>query len=215
MAFNLNDDMARRWGEFIRAANLRDAGDQVLQHLLGAYTAPDRHYHGLPHIHHCLLEHESVRSACPESPAVEAAIWFHDVVYDPPSSVNEQKSADVADQTLSGMGMLRPQIDQVRALILDTTHQSRPRTLAGQFMVDIDLSSMGQSPERFDADGRAIRAEYHYVDDAAFARGRAALFERLRARPSIYYTDTFRDRYESKARENLARSLARLRSAAP
>jgi predicted metal-dependent HD superfamily phosphohydrolase len=211
MSTHLIDEMSRRWKQFLSVTQLH--GDkQVLERLLSAYTGPDRHYHNLAHIHHCLSEHESVRSLCPDPNTVEAAIWFHDVVYDPPSPVNEEKSADVADQTLAKMGMAPPQIALVHELILDTKHLTRPRTLAGQFMVDIDISSMGQSYERFDSDGRNIRIEYHHVDDDTFNRNRAVLFERLLSRPTIYYTDPFRERYEAKARQNISKSLERLKS---
>jgi predicted metal-dependent HD superfamily phosphohydrolase len=211
MAHILHDDIHRRWTQFLQASDLRDEQDDVFQRLINAYTAPDRRYHGLPHIHHCLSEHESVRAVCPGPLLVEACIWFHDVIYDPPSQMNEEKSADFADQSLALMGMSKARIDLVHELILDTRHQTRPRTEQGQFMCDIDISSMGQSFDRFDEDGRNIRIEYHHVDDATFNLNRAILFERLLSRPSIYYTQVFRDRYEAKARENITRSLARLK----
>lgn len=211
MSQPLIDDMKRRWTLFLKSANLRDDGGKVIEKLIQAYTGTDRRYHSLPHIHHCLLEHESVRNVCPEPTAVEAAIWFHDVVYVPPSLVNEEESARVADQTLPVMGMPEKTSQLVHELILDTKHQSKPRTQAGLFMVDIDISAMGQSFERFDADGRNIRQEYHHVDEATFNRNRTALFERLLSRPSIYYTQVFRDRYEVKARENISRTLSRLK----
>jgi predicted metal-dependent HD superfamily phosphohydrolase len=206
-------DMNRRWSQFQQAMSHGTPHDAVLQQVLAAYTAPDRRYHGLPHIRHCLSEHESVRGVCPEALAVEAAIWFHDVVYDPPSPVNEEKSAEFADRALGQIGMPTTRIQLVHELILDTKHQAPPRTQAGQYMADIDLSSMGGPFDRFEADGRDIRIEYHHVDDATFNHNRALLFERLLARPSIYYTQVFRDRYEAAARQNIQRSLSHLKRA--
>jgi predicted metal-dependent HD superfamily phosphohydrolase len=77
-------------------------------------------------------------------------------------------------------------------------------------MVDIDLASLGRPAEVFDENTRLIRKEYPHVADADFARGRREMLGRFLARPRIYYTDFFRDRYEAKARANLSRALAKL-----
>lgn len=213
MQLSIRTEMTDRWSRFLAAANLHDPAKQNLQHLLEAYEAPDRRYHGLPHIRHCLAELDTVRDACPELPAIEASIWFHDITYEPPRPDNEERSAQVAMDVLPAMGMASNILQRVRELILDTKHNRKPETLAGQFMVDIDLSGMGQSQERFDEDGRNIRIEYGHVDDLTFNKGRIALFERLLARPAIYFTTPFHDRYESAARANMTHTIQRLRAA--
>lgn len=211
MQSNIRADMSDRWNRFLASTGLRDEARQHFHRLIDAYEAPDRRYHNLPHIRHCLAELNSVRDECPELPAVEACIWFHDVIYEPPRPDNEDRSAQYAIEVLPIMGMERPTAMRVKDLILDTKHTTRPSTLAGQFMVDIDLSGMGQSQERFDQDGRNIRIEYGHVDDVTFNKGRIALFERLLARPAIYFTKPFHDRYESAARANMIKTIERLR----
>jgi predicted metal-dependent HD superfamily phosphohydrolase len=78
--------------------------------------------------------------------------------------------------------------------------------------VDIDLSILGGPPDEFDAYERAIRHEYAHVPGEAFASGRARILRGFLARGWIYATELFRERYETAARENLRRSLARLES---
>ena len=208
---NIRADMTDRWNRFLGSAALRDDGKQHLHNLLDAYDSADRRYHSLPHIRHCLAELSSVRDTCPEISAVEAAIWFHDVIYAPPRPDNEERSAQYAADVLPKMGMSAAGVARVKELILDTRHNGRPATPAGQYMVDIDLSGMGQSQEKFDQDGRNIRIEYNHVDDATFNRGRVALFERLLERPTIYFTRPFHDRYEYAARANMMRTIERLK----
>lgn len=211
MQLNLESEMSDRWSRFLARTDLRDEARQHLHRLIDAYTAPDRRYHGLGHIRHCLWELDNVADACPERSAVEAAIWFHDALYEPPRPDNEERSAQLAMEMLPPMGMSPATIGRVRELILDTKHHTKPATLAGQFMVDIDLSGMGQSQERFDEDGRNIRIEYGHVDDLTFNKGRIALFQRLLSRPAIYFTPPFHERYEARARANMISTIERLK----
>lgn len=70
------------------------------EELQQAYTEPQRHYHTLSHIS-ALLEQldQATTAVLPEEGrhAVEAAIWFHDVVYDPVKGApwNEEESERV------------------------------------------------------------------------------------------------------------------------
>ena len=59
---------------------------------------------------------------------------------------------------------------------------------------------------------REVRQEYAFVSDAAFRAGRAAILETMLTRAQIYTTPWFQNRYERRARHNLARSIATLRA---
>ena len=61
--------------------------------LSALYRAPDRHYHGLSHIEALLALAQEYRTALSDPDAVEAAIWFHDAIYDSRRSDNETRSA--------------------------------------------------------------------------------------------------------------------------
>ena len=80
MALDLNADMLGRWRGFTAQGNLNDEGPQIFNRLVTAYNAPQRHYHNFAHIRHCLDEFETVNEICPQPVAVQAALWFHDVV---------------------------------------------------------------------------------------------------------------------------------------
>jgi predicted metal-dependent HD superfamily phosphohydrolase len=68
-------------------------GETLRAELARAYQAPDRHYHDLRHIEALLSLARNHRAALDDHEAVEAAIWFHDAVYDARRSDNEEESA--------------------------------------------------------------------------------------------------------------------------
>lgn len=77
-------------------------------------------------------------------------------------------------------------------------------------MTDIDLAILGAPQARFDEYEDQIRREYAWVPEADFRAGRARILESFLARPRIFQTRHFNARLEESARENMARSLARL-----
>ena len=81
-----------------------------------------------------------------------------------------------------------------------------------QPLVDIDLGILGQDAEQFAAYDQAIRREYHWVPEPQYRSGRAAVLRGFLARPNIYHTPTFRQRYEHQARCNLGAALRQLES---
>lgn len=181
--------------------------DQVFDELVAAYTAPDRHYHDICHIADCLDEFDGVRHLAHNPHAIEIAIWFHDVVYDGRRSDNEERSAEAAAAALRRLRASEPFMAEVKQLILFTRHDTEPPTADGKLMVDIDLAPLALAPERFDENTRRIRSEYPHVPEEMFLRGRNEILRGLLRRPRIYYTDTFFDRYEMRARQNLKRAV--------
>lgn len=72
--------------------------------IFNRYSEPYRHYHTMNHIWHCLNELSEVMYDlyCPV--AVEAAIYFHDIIYNTHANDNESKSALYAIDTLARWG---------------------------------------------------------------------------------------------------------------
>jgi predicted metal-dependent HD superfamily phosphohydrolase len=164
----------------------------------------------LRHIRHCLRELDLAQSSAQDPAAVELAIWFHDAIYDPTRHDNEERSAEVMAAVLRDARLGEPLIDRVGALIVATKHAQPPTDADAQLLLDIDLSIFGQSVEDFDAYERAIRLEYQHVASDAFRAGRAGVLRKFLARPHIYFTPSFKERYEWPARRNLQRSIERL-----
>jgi hypothetical protein len=68
--------------------------------LVAAYSERQRHYHTAEHIDHRLRELDSVPGLANDAAEVELALWFHDAVYNPYASANEERSADLACELL-------------------------------------------------------------------------------------------------------------------
>ena len=190
--------------------------DEALKSELAAlYSAEDRHYHGLAHIQAMLALAEEYRGLLDDPEAVEAAIWFHDAIYDSRAKDNEAKSAELAEKRLSGR--IDPhRLARIAAMINATaTHQLPPLRDSdavndAALLLDMDLAILGAEPAAFDAYEKAVRLEYGWVKEPMWRAGRASVLQNFLARPHIFYTQSFRDRFEARARKNLERSLASL-----
>jgi predicted metal-dependent HD superfamily phosphohydrolase len=200
-----------RWDALLRPLGTPATRHHEFEQLVRHYREPHRGYHTLDHIADCLRQFDDVRHMVPrDADAIEAAIWFHDVIYDPRGSDNEGASAAYATAALGRLGADELFREEVSRLIGLTRHAELPTDLAGQLMVDIDLSSLGASATVFEQNGQNIRQEFAHVDDAAYRKARAAILRRFSARPRIYLTDAFFGRFEEAARANLRRAIGAL-----
>lgn len=200
------DRWERQWQGRADAAVRRQEFDRIWS----AYTASDRHYHDIRHIAGCLAALDSVREQAHDPATLEAAIWFHDVVYDGRRDDNEQESARWAEASLQRLQTPPEFRARVEQLILLTRHDRTPESIDAKMMVDIDLSSLALPPGAFDDNSRRIRLEHAHVPENDFNRGRQQLLGHFLSRPRIYHTAEFFSRCEPQARENLRRVLSAL-----
>jgi predicted metal-dependent HD superfamily phosphohydrolase len=187
----------------------RAAPPSLFETIAHRYAEPHRAYHDLAHVVACVEAMAPVRRSLADPFAAELALWYHDAVYDPRRSDNEEASAALAAAELAPR-LPAPTVARVAAGILATRHPSQPTDADARYVVDADLAILGAEPAAFDGYESAVRREYAFVPDAAFARARRAALEALLARDRIYLTDAFAARFEQRARANLARSIARL-----
>lgn len=201
--------LSERWQHLWLGLGTTRARVPSLDALLAAYAVPARAYHNLRHIEECLRELDQARSWAERPDEVELAIWFHDAVYDPRRGDNEERSAEMAVDWIEAAGLSGLLGERVRQLVLATRHKDLPEGADARLLMDVDLSILGQPPAVFDEYERGIRLEYAHVDEKTFRHGRAKILRRFLAGP-IYQTDFLRTRYQTQARENLARSVAAL-----
>ncbi|MDO8504401.1 MAG: N-methyl-D-aspartate receptor NMDAR2C subunit [Candidatus Liptonbacteria bacterium] len=196
----------RLWRRIGAKGNPSNAYDD----LATRYSESHRAYHTLEHIVNCLDEFEQVQHLVGNPNAVEFALWYHDAIYNTKAKDNEEKSAELAVGAAKRTSLPGNLGQSAANLILATKHAEIPADPDSRFLVDIDLSILGQSEDRFDEYERQIRKEYAWVPEDAFVSGRGAILKSFLGRPSIYSTEFFRNKYEAQARLNIARSIARL-----
>lgn len=191
------------------------------------YDEPHRLYHNVEHLD------ELIALATLHTPdlddAEQWALLFHDAVYKPgaPRGENEKDSARLMQAVAYAMGdaesrrrtgghqppprPLLPDADLKRArrIIEATTHAEPPPAEAAR-VCDLDLWRLAAPWEDFQRHALGIRHEYLplHTDEAAFWKARHAFYEAMLAKPRLFATDTFRDRFEGQARENMKRALA-------
>ena len=183
----------------------------LLDALLARYREPQRAYHTLEHLGECFAALDALRVECERPAEVELALWFHDAIYDTRRSDNEALSAEWAQRALTDGGAPREVCARVSELVLATRHDAAPDGLDAQLLVDVDLGILGADAVRFDSYERQVRIEYGWVADDAFRAGRTRVLRSFLERPAIYATPRVHAEREARARENLARSLAKLR----
>lgn len=190
-------------------------GEALKTELSALYRQPGRHYHGVAHIEALLVLASEYRKNLSDPRAVEAAIWFHDAIYDSRRSDNEARSAALAAEKLASR--VEPaRLVRILAMIEATATHALPEfddetaRHDAAFFLDMDLSILGAPKAAFDSYEAAVRREYAWVDDKAWRSGRAAVLKKFLARPHIFHTDTFRGRFETQARRNIQRSIAAL-----
>ena len=184
------------------------------QRLIRSWSRWPRAYHNTTHLQACLQHLHAVQGDLPgvlHNPAAMAlALWFHDAVYWPWSAHNEARSAAWAARFLRAQTMPAALVDTVHQHILDTRHTPGPLAGDAQWVVDIDLTILGQNPVVYDRFERNVRREYFFVRRPRYIAGRSAVLQSFLDRPRIYGTDWFFARYEAAARQNLTHALAAL-----
>ena len=182
----------------------------VFERLAAAYAEPHRHYHTAAHLAACLDELDGARDLATLPHEVEAALWFHDAVYDTKAADNEERSADWAGEFLGRAGAMREVRERVRDHIMATRHAGEPALRDSMLVVDIDLSILGQPPAVYDEFEGNVREEYRWVPGPLYRRRRREILQSFLEREHVYALPRFRERYEAQARSNLGRAISAL-----
>jgi predicted metal-dependent HD superfamily phosphohydrolase len=182
---------------------------QLWEELEKAYAAKGRYYHTLDHLAYMLELATRYKQASEQQDLLLFAIFYHDMVYSPSRSDNEEKSAELAEKRLSKLELPAADIAFVKDMILATkAHQPHSDTTIN-FLLDLDLAILGADNQRYDAYSQAVRKEYRIYPDLMYKPGRRKVLQHFLAQPSIYKTPVIQQAFEAQARQNLQRELLR------
>ena len=184
----------------------------LLDRLLARHREKHRRYHTAAHVA-WVIRH--VDELAPVEPIehldeVIAAAFYHDAVYEPTYPANERASARLARRDLASVGWDADAVERVVSMIEATEHGVTDAEGDTAVLLDADLAILGADPAGYSTYVTGGRAEYRHVADDEWRSGRAAVLEGFLDRPTIYSTPTARDRWETRARANLAAELAGL-----
>ncbi|MDQ0934501.1 HD domain-containing protein [Streptomyces turgidiscabies] len=217
-----------RWAETLEAARTTPGTgtattpspdpDPYADNLLARYQESQRRYHTLTHLT-AVLDHidvlelalEQAGTPAPDLALVRLAAWFHDAVYAPDRSENEERSARLAERALTEAGVSPAGTAEVARLVrLTVTHAPEPDDLAGQMLCDADLAILAAPADTYAAYTAAVREEYAFVPEDAFRAGRAAVLRQLLDLPRLFWTPYGTERWEKAARDNITAELEHL-----
>ncbi|MGX1560463.1 HD domain-containing protein [Streptomyces sp. NPDC055506] len=179
--------------------------------LLTRWQEPQRRYHTVAHLT-AVLDHIDVLEGHAQDPdVVRLAAWFHDAVYLPDRSENEERSARLAERALAEAGVPAARTAEVARLVrLTVTHDPADDDPDGQVLCDADLAILASPPSAYAAYTTAVREEYHFVPNDAFRTGRATILRQLLALPRLFRTPHGAKEWEATARYNLTAELEML-----
>jgi predicted metal-dependent HD superfamily phosphohydrolase len=174
-----------------------------------AYTEPWRQYHTMEHLGEAFALLDVLVDGEP-SPALELAVWAHDMVYDPTRRDNEVASARWARVALAQLGVDPGCTDQVATLVL-TTFGHDPRVDDGdaRLLSDVDLAILAAPAARYARYVTDVRAEYAHLDDDAWRRGRTQVIGDFLSRTRLFHHPRLRH-WDDPARRNLYAELDQL-----
>lgn len=188
--------------------NCLDVAAKLLSPL---YAEPHRAYHNATHVQALLKLADAHADLMRDSLAVRLAIWFHDAVYDTARPDNEERSACLAEQTLSewncGVSLISSVVSKVRATAGHRWEDGDPDTAV---FLDFDLSVLAAPEPVYDRYAQQIAEEYAWLPQTDYRAGRIKVLKGFLGRQHLYFTERFRDQWEALARANLYREMQSL-----
>ncbi|XMN07373.1 hypothetical protein ACK8N7_15665 [Streptomyces griseobrunneus] len=208
-----------RWRDTLLAARSGAPGPDPLpyaENLLARWAEPQRRYHTTAHLTAVLDRIDTLAGYAADVHAVRLAAWFHDAVYRPDRTENEERSAALAERALPEAGVAEAVTAEVARLVrLTVTHDPAEGDGNGEVLCDADLAVLAGGPDTYAAYAAQVREEYGFVPDEAFRAGRAAVLRQLLALPRLFRTPYGAAEWEARARHNLATELELLGSSGP
>ena len=183
--------------------------ESLWQKIVKKYANKNRHYHNLTHIEAMLKLAEKNKEQIIDLDVLLFAIWFHDIIYKSSKKNNEEKSAEFAVEVLSKFSLEESQIKHVSDLIISTKkHQIiLNKNTDNAFLLDFDLSILGQNWDIYKIYIQNIRKEYKLYPTFLYNSGRKKVLESFLNRKTLFFTKKYQNLFEKNARENLSKEI--------
>ncbi|MFJ3079503.1 hypothetical protein ACIPJG_07105 [Streptomyces halstedii] len=203
--------LRRRWQDALVAVRGTASGPDPLpyaEHLLDRWGEPQRRYHTTAHLAQVLDHVDTLAGHAADPDVVRLAVWFHDAVYRPDRSENEERSAALAERALPEAGVPDAATAEVARLVrLTVTHDPADGDRDGEVLCDADLAILASAPREYAAYAAQVREEYGFVPDDLFRAGRADVLRHLLELPRLFRTPHGAAVWEPRARQNVTTEL--------
>lgn len=199
---------------FALAQNLnipKEEAVSIYDRLYYEYSDWDRAYHNLSHIQSFLALSNKYAEEIERKHLFDAAIWFHDAIYNAKKKDNELRSAQLARELLMPY-LTVDQVKFIQQLILSTEgHKPRLKHPDNLLFLDFDLAILATDEDIYQKYSDAIEQEYKkWYSAFLYGSGRKKVLNHFLEREEIYFSTQFKEDYEAKARANLKQEIKQL-----
>lgn len=176
------------------------------------YTSKNRPYHNLSHLYNMFLHLEEFKTEIEDLHSLKFAIWYHDIIYKSTKKDNEEQSAVFAERALKSINIKDIDIEKVKKLIISTKKHELLITENNDnaYLLDLDLSILGTDWNIYMNYIQNIRKEYKIYPNILYKPGRKKVLQHFLERDSLYFTESFRNKFEQQARNNLKQEIEML-----
>jgi predicted metal-dependent HD superfamily phosphohydrolase len=200
-------EVSKEWYELAsKYTNDSDLVSQYYSEIEKKYSSSNRFYHNLGHIKSMLLEVKKFQNEINDYDSVLFAIWFHDIIYEPNNTDNEEKSAECSRAFLNNLDYEKNRINKVIDLILrtkDHSNQILNEDLDAQIFLDCDIIIFASERKDYLNYAKSVRNEYSSIPDTIYHKGRINVLESFLNKNYIFRNKSFQKLYEKKARKNV------------
>jgi len=141
--------------------------------ILEKYDEPHRFYHNWEHIEYMLIK-ASIKYTLTDE--LVLAIIFHDIIYDPKSKVNEEKSADLFYSYVKNK--------EIYNAILDTETHQKPSSELSKQLCELDIYNLYDNFDIFYENSYKIFKEYQFVDFNIYKEERNKFLQKYNVDPT-------------------------------
>lgn len=192
--------------EWKRLAGDSEVSCKYLKIIIDSYSQSHRHYHNLNHVMELLQESEQLFTTTDSwnlenKSIILYSIFFHDVIYDPMKKDNESESNKLFLKFAKEHKISDIITECVSESILATANHSKViDSEIVSYFLDLDLSILGSSSDRFNEYEKQIKNEFYFVPEDIFIHERGKIMKSLL---NPYKTEWGRKRYLKQSQTNL------------
>ncbi|KAM9970338.1 hypothetical protein ACTFIR_002193 [Dictyostelium discoideum] len=213
----MQTNLFNKWNKIIKISkieNFQEINNKWWNIINERYNEKQRFYHNLTHINELLNLEEQFNCKLKKSEVIQWSIWFHDIIYDPTRSDNEEQSAKLFIDFSNEVKLSDQVISDVNKYILATANHTKVKSDEEKdtdllYFLDMDLSILGTEESVYNAYSDAIKKEYSHIPDDKYRIGRSKILQSFvdAGYESLYKTNEFKEIYGKKAINNLKMKL--------
>ncbi|MDR6967490.1 putative metal-dependent HD superfamily phosphohydrolase [Flavobacterium arsenatis] len=202
-------ELQERFASLLQAIGFSENDTAVRwNELKKAYTKKERHYHNITHLVEMIACYETYKNQLQFPNELLYSIFYHDIIYKSTRKDNELKSAVLAVGLLPDNTSINKQV--IFDMILATKDHISKGVEDEKWLIDFDLRILAKDWEDYQVYYKQIRKEYSIYPDFLYNPGRKKALEDFLEKDFIYQTESFRELFEAKARENIKKEIKEL-----